>query len=331
MLATAARRLPAGEGWGYELKWDGVRAVLFCEGGETRVCARRGDDATARYPELAPVAASLEGHDAVLDGEIVAFDERGEPSFGRLQRRMGLSDPIRIQRRAADTPVTYVAFDLLWLNGRSLLDEPYARRRELLAELDFEGPNWQAPKHHVGDGEALLEAVRARRLEGVVAKRLDSAYKPGRRSADWVKVQCRRRQELVVGGWMPGEGARAKRVGSLLVGYWDATPEEAESLGRPQKLVYAGGVGSGFSEEALAELTARLAPLARATSPFEAGWDPREKYAARIRERGELRWVEPELVCEIEFLRWTHEDTVRAASFKGIRDDKDPREVVREP
>jgi bifunctional non-homologous end joining protein LigD len=330
MLATAAKKLPAGDEWAYELKWDGVRALLLCEEGETKVSARRGDDATARYPELAEIAASLGGHDAVFDGEIVAFDERGEPSFGRLQRRMGLTDRIRIQRRAADTPITYVAFDLLWLDGRSLCDEPYERRRELLAELGFDGPNWQAPSHHVGDGEALLEVVRKRGLEGVVAKRLSSPYRPGRRSSDWVKVQCRRRQELVIGGWMPGEGGRAKRVGSLLVGYWDATPGEAERLGRSQRLVYAGGVGTGFTQATLAELTQRLAPFERETSPFEAGWDPEEKYAARIRERGALRWVEPELVCEVEFLRWTHEDTVRAASFKGLRDDKDPREVVRE-
>ncbi len=330
MLATAARRLPPGEGWAYEIKWDGVRALLFCDGEKTKVCARRGDDATARYPELAPIATALGGREAILDGEIVAFDEHGDPSFGRLQQRMGLTDRIRIQRRAAETPVTYVAFDLLWLDGQSLCDEPYERRRELLGELGFDGPHWQAPRHHVGDGEALFGAVRERRLEGVVAKRLSSTYRPGRRSPEWVKVQNRRRQELVVGGWMPGEGGRAKRVGSLLVGYWDSTPAEAQALGRPQRLVYAGGVGTGFTEATLADLTEALAPLERADSPFEAGWDPQLKYAARIRERGALRWVEPQLVCEIEFLRWTHEDTVRAASFKGVRDDKDPREVVRE-
>jgi bifunctional non-homologous end joining protein LigD len=167
-------------------------------------------------------------------------------------------------------------------------------------------------------------------LEGIVAKRLASGYRPGRRSADWIKVQNRRRQELVIGGWMPGEGARRRRVGSLLVGYWDATPEEAERLGRPQRLVYAGGVGSGFTDPALEELSARLEPLRIEASPFEAGWDPQVKYAARARERGGLQWCRPELVCEVEFTQWTHEDTLRAASFKGLRDDKDAREVVRE-
>lgn len=331
MLATAARRLPPGAGWAYELKWDGVRALTFVEPGDgVRVCARRGDDASARYPELRAIADAYAGRELILDGEVVAFDADGHPSFGLLQRRMGLTDPGRIRRRSAETPVTYVAFDLLWLDGRSLLAEPYERRRELLAEVEFDGPSWQAPANHVGDGEALLGVVRERGLEGVVAKRLGSVYRPGRRTPDWVKVQNRRRQELVIGGYMPGEGGRRKRVGSLLVGYWDATPAEAASLGRPQRLVYAGGVGTGFTQARLEELTDLLEPIRRETSPFEAGWDPEVKYAARARERGGLVWVEPVLVAEIEFLRWTHEDTIRAASFKGLRDDKDPRDVVRE-
>jgi bifunctional non-homologous end joining protein LigD len=333
MLATASRRLPEGDGWAFELKWDGVRTLAFAGAGGgdgLRLCARRGTETTARYPELAGIAEALAGREAILDGEVVAFDEEGNPSFGHLQRRMGLVDQGRIRSRVAATPVTYVAFDLLWLDGRSLCQEPYEVRRELLAGLGFEGPSWQAPRHHVGDGAALFDAVRERGLEGVVAKRLGSVYRPGRRSPDWVKVQNRRRQELVIGGWMPGEGARRRQVGSLLVGYWDATPAEAAGLGRHQRLVYAGGVGTGFTDAKLAELTELLAPLRRPTSPFEAGWDPRVKYATRIRERGELGWVEPVVVCEVEFLRWTHEDTVRAASFKGLRDDKDPREVVRE-
>ena len=331
MLATAAKRLPPGEDWAYELKWDGVRALAFVDpDGGVRVSARKGDDASPRYPELRAIADAYSGRELILDGEVVAFDADGSPSFGLLQRRMGLTDAGRIRQRAAETPVTYVAFDLLWLDGRSLIAEPYERRRELLAELGFDGPAWQAPANHLGDGQALFAAVRERGLEGVVAKRLGSVYRPGRRSAEWVKVQNRRRQELVIGGYMPGEGGRRKRVGSLLVGYWDATPQEAASLERPQQLVYAGGVGTGFTQARLDELTDLLEPLRRQTSPFEAGWDPEVKYAARARERGGLVWVEPVLVAEIEFLRWTHEDTIRAASFKGLRDDKDPRDVVRE-
>ena len=331
MLATAAKRPPAGQGWAFELKWDGVRASARIEAGHSSLCARRGEDVGRRYPELEGLGEALPAQQALLDGEIVAFDADGRPSFSLLQQRMGLVNELTIARRVLETPVTYVAFDLLWLDGHSLCEEPYERRRELLAGLELEGPSWQAPRHHLGDGEALLSLVRERRLEGIVAKRLASPYRPGRRSSDWLKVKCRRSQEVVIGGWMPGEGGRSGTVGSLLVGYWDATPEEAQRLGREQQLVYAGGVGTGFTEATLGELSAQLGPLARETSPFEAGWDPEVKYAARARERGGLRWCEPALVCEVEFGEWTHEGTLRAAAFKGVRDDKDPSRIVREP
>ena len=155
----------------------------------------------------------------------------------------------------------------------------------------------------------------------MVSKRLGSPYRPGRRSGEWIKVRNRRGQELLIGGWMPGEGGRTGRIGSLLVGYWDATPEEAERLRRPQRLVYAGGVGTGFTDRMLEDLTAMLAPLERDESPFELGIGPK---------RPNPRWCEPELVCEVEFTEWTREETLRQPSFKGLRDDVDPRRVVRE-
>lgn len=330
MLARHAERPPAGDGWAFELKWDGVRAFVSARAGEARVLSRHGEDITHRYPELAALGPALAGHDAMLDGEIVAFDTEGRPSFQFLQRRMGLTDEGMIHRRSIEAPVTYVAFDLLARDGEPLVDEPYEERRRLLGELELDGPHWQTPRNHIGDGEALLEAVRSRGLEGIVAKKLGSPYRAGKRTADWVKVQCRRRQEVVIGGYMPGDGGRAGLVGSLLVGHWDATPAEAESLGREQRLVYAGGVGSGFTDRALAELSDALAPLRRDASPFALGPAPEEKYRQRSRERGGLVWCEPRLVCEVEFLAWTHEGTLRAASFKGLRDDKDPRDVVRE-
>lgn len=333
MRATAAAAPPPGDGWAFEVKWDGVRALVFADAGKIRVRQGRGTDAGARYPELATPPPALAGRRAVIDGEIVAFDDAGRPSFQLLQRRMGLTKEATIRARAAETPVACVAFDLLWLDGRSLLDQPYEERRRLLAELGLDDgtSHWQAPRHHLGDGEALWRVVQERNLEGIVAKRLGSPYRPGRRSRDWVKVRNRLGQELVIGGWMPGEGSRGGRVGSLLVGHWDATPAEAARLGRAQRLVYAGGVGSGFSEATLDRLTAVLEPLRREECPFELGEDPRLKYAQRARDRGAgPAWVEPELVCEVEFSEWTREGTLRQPSFKGLRDDKDPGEVVRE-
>jgi bifunctional non-homologous end joining protein LigD len=330
MQARSAKRPPDADGWAFELKWDGVRALLRVAGGEVRITSRRGEDVTERYPELAGIGAGLGNHDALIDGEIVAFDPEGKPSFQLLQRRIGLTAAPSIRRRSAETAVTYIAFDLLWLDGHTLCDHPYEERRRRLAELDLDGPCWQSPAHRVGDGAALLEAVRSRGLEGIVAKRLDSPYRPGRRSSDWMRVKCRRRQELVIGGFLPGDGARSGRVGSLLVGHWDATPDEAKRLGREQRLVYAGGVGTGLTQRALDELTAALEPLRRASGPFDLGEDPVRKYAQRSRERGAIVWCDPRLVCEIEFAEWTREGTLRAASFKGLRDDKDPRQVVRE-
>ena len=330
MLATTATEPPAGDEWAFELKWDGVRAISYAEDGRLRISSRRGEDATRRYPELAPMAAALAGHDAVLDGEIVALDEHGRPSFQALQLRMGLSKPETIRRRMTEVPATYVAFDLLWLDGRSLLTEPYETRRELLLELGLDGESWRTPAHHLGAGDEFLAAVRARGLEGTVAKRRESPYAPGRRSRDWLKIRARCRQELVVGGYMPGAGGRRGRVGSLLVGYWDATPEEARRLGRAQRLVYAGGVGTGFTEAMLDRLRDVLEPLRREEMAFELGEDPRVKYRQRARDRGQPVWVEPVTVCEVEFTEWTREGTLRQPSFKGLRDDKDSREVVRE-
>ena len=330
MLATPAATPPDGDDWAFEIKWDGVRALAFAGGGRLTISSRSGEDATLRYPELAGLPRAI-GRDAVLDGEIVALDTAGRASFQSLQRRMGLTRAETIRARAAEIPVTYVAFDLLRLDGDSLLSEPYERRRELLAGLGLEGEGWRAPSHHVGGGARFLELARDRGLEGIVCKRLGSLYRPDRRSPDWLKIRARRGQELVIGGYMPGEGGRRGRVGSLLMGYWDSTPEEAASLGRPQRLVYAGGVGTGFTEAMLDRLTAALEPLRREGCPFELGEDPRQKYRSRARERGAGPvWAEPELVAQVEFTEWTREGTLRQPSFRGLRDDKPAREVVRD-
>jgi bifunctional non-homologous end joining protein LigD len=321
MLAREADAPPNDGGWAFEIKWDGVRALACSEGdGGLRIESRRGDDISARYPELAGLGEALVPHRAVLDGEIVAFDEAGRPSFQRLQLRMGLTDAISIQRRVPQTPVTYMAFDLLELDGESTLELPYRERRALLEGLELEGASWQTPSYHVGEGEALLELARTRGLEGVVAKRLDSPYRPGRRTGDWIKVRNWRRQELVIGGWMPGEGGRGGRVGSLLVGYYDSTLEEARDLDRTPLLVYAGGVGSGFTNDEIDRLTRLLSARARDNSPFDVG----------VPKRAGARFCEPELVCEAKFTEWTNEGTLRQPVYVGLRDDKNPHQVIRE-
>jgi bifunctional non-homologous end joining protein LigD len=210
-------------------------------------------------------------------------------------------------------------FDLLYLDGRNRMELPYTERRELLESLELDGAHWKVPGYHVGDGAALLAASKAQGLEGVMAKRLDYPYTPGKRGGGWIKVKNTKRQELVVGGWLPGEGNRSGKIGALLVGYYDTTPTEAKKRGKPQEFKYAGRVGTGFTEETLSMLMRELNPLARDDSPFDGRQPPKG-----------ANFVDPELVAEVEFSEWTQGGTVRQPSFKGLRDDKDANAVVRE-
>jgi bifunctional non-homologous end joining protein LigD len=320
MLARAEAPGSAGglpdddEQWGYEVKWDGVRALVWSDHGHVRIESRTQRDVSARYPELRALGRALGAHELLLDGELVALDERGRPSFERLASRMNVEGEAAIRRAARAQPILYMAFDLLHLDGRSLLELPYERRRALLDELALEGPAWRTPRFHRGGGQALLDATREQGLEGIVAKRLDARYEPGRRSGAWRKLRNRRRQELVIGGWTEGEGRRSGRVGALLLG-------AHERPGGP--LRYAGRVGSGFSEAMLDELQRRLEPLRRTGSPFRV-----ERGGARP-PRGS-RWVEPQLVAEVELTDVTREGLVRQSTFKGLRDDKPAAEVVLE-
>ena len=226
MLARAGR-LPADDaGWAFEIKWDGVRAITYWQPGELRIESRNLNDVSARYPELRALGPQLGSREAVLDGEIVSFDEDGRPSFERLQRRMHVASPSAIRRLALQEPVSYVIFDLLYLDGHATIELPYRERRALLEELELRGPAWQTPAYHAGEGRELLAAAAEQRLEGVVAKRLDSPYRPGRRTDEWLKVKNVNRQELVIGGWLPGKGARAGRLGALLVGYYEPGARE---------------------------------------------------------------------------------------------------------
>ncbi len=309
MLARIGDLPPDEQRWSFEIKWDGVRAIAYAKPGRLRLESRNLNEITASYPEVRGLLGDLGMREAVLDGEIVAFDEAGRPSFERLQRRMHVASDSVIRRRMADTPVVYAIFDLLHLDGHSLVGLPYTERRAALEALELSGPAWRVPSAHAGAGERLLAATREQGLEGVVAKRLDSRYEPGRRGGAWVKVKNTRRQELVIGGWLPGEGRRSDRIGALLVGYFDG-----------DELRYAGRVGTGFRDQTLDELADRLAPLRRERSPFT----PPPKLPRNA------AFAEPSVVAEIEFIEWTQEGVLRAPSFKGLRDDLDARDVVLE-
>jgi len=311
MLAVNGELPSVPAAWSFEVKWDGVRAIAYARPGRLRLESRNLNDITQTYPELRGLLDDLGMREAVLDGEIVTFDESDpahpRPSFERLQRRMHVSSPSAVRRLSQSHPVLYAIFDLLYLDGQPLMDLPYRDRRARLEELELQGPAWRVPSAHPGAGATLLEATAAQGLEGVVAKRLDSRYEPGRRTGAWLKIKHTLRRELVIGGWIPGEGRRADRIGALLMGYYE-----------DGRFCYAGRVGTGFTERTLAELERRLTPLRRDSSPFQgAPGLPREAV-----------FVEPCLVAEIEFREWTAGRVMRAPSFKGLREDKSPREVA---
>ena len=293
MLATAGP-LPVGDAWSYEVKWDGVRALVAVEGGTVRATSRLGNDVTGGYPEL----LGLRVPDCVLDGELVVF-VNGLPDFGALQNRMHVRSPAPALVKSA--PVTFLPFDVLHLQDSSLLDRPYVERRTLLEALTVD-----VPPSFDGDGPTLLASTLEQGLEGLVAKRRDSPYLPGRRTADWIKVKHVRRQSAVVCGWEAGAGNREGRIGALVLGVFS-----------DQGLVPVGKVGTGFTEATLRMFADVLAPLARPNSPFGAA-------------ASGPHWVEPVLVVDVEFTAWTRDGRLRHPSYKGIRSDLDAAGVVRE-
>jgi bifunctional non-homologous end joining protein LigD len=312
MMARTGTLPRDDEHWAFEVKWDGVRAICHSEPGRMRLHSRNLLDITPRYPEVGRLNRALSHHRAVLDGEIVALDAEGKPSFGALQRRMHVGSESTVRRLAKEAPVTYVIFDLLWLDGHSLMDMPYGERRARLAELELgDGGRWRVPDYVVGHGEQLLAATAQQGLEGVIAKRLDSPYEPGRRTPCWLKIKNVDRQEVVVGGWVPGDGKRRDRIGALLVGVRDDDGA----------LRHVGRVGTGFTEAELDRLAEKLRPLEREDSPFAPG-------GPKI-PRGAV-FADPELVAEVEFREWTDGGQLRAPSYKGLRDDKPAELVVRE-
>jgi bifunctional non-homologous end joining protein LigD len=303
MLATAGP-LPTGPGWSYEFKWDGVRVLALFTGGAPQLFARSGAVVTVAYPEIAGLRLP-EG--TLLDGEMVVFDAKGRPSFTALAERMHVRDAGRAARLAVTAPVTYMIFDVLFLDGIDYTGLPYQARRERLEELDLGGTSWMVPPAF-GDGAATAAAARENRLEGVMAKRTDSVYLPGRRSPDWVKVKFDRTGDYVIGGWRPG----ARKLGGLLVGVPTA-----------EGLAFRGRVGGGIGAAAEKELLSRLEPLAAGESPFVPGAVPRED------SRG-AHWVRPELVAEIRYGNRTPDKRLRFPRFLRLRDDKTADECAEE-
>jgi len=307
MLATLAERPFSGKEWLFEIKYDGVRLMASRAGDTVELYGRSGQAIRGRYPELVAALRRLPVERFLLDGEIVALDESGKPSFQRLQARMGLTNPLDIERAAAQVPVIGIFFDCLALDGHDLRRLPLLERKALLKSfLPPLGPV-RFGDHVLAHGEAFFDAASAERLEGIVAKKVGSLYAGGR-SREWVKIKCQRRQEFVIGGYTAPQGSR---------GYFGALHLGLYAGGR---LVYVSKVGTGFDQAGLKALWERLQPLRRDTSPFEVGSPA---------GRGH-HWVEPRLVCEVRFTEWTKDGGIRHPAFLGLRDDKRPEDCRRE-
>ncbi|WP_228567163.1 non-homologous end-joining DNA ligase [Nocardia sp. SYP-A9097] len=301
MLATAGVVPQNDAQWNYEVKFDGIRAIAYLAD-ELRILSRNNKDITTAWPELAPLAPS--NPPFVVDGEIVTLDADGRSSFGALQSRMHQRNPARIRSLVATTPATYMIFDLLHIGDRSLIDLPYQQRRKLLEQLNLRGPHWQTPPRLSGPGATVLSESRRLGFEGIVCKRLDSPYVPGRRSPLWLKVKNIRDLEIIIVGWKPGTGRRAGHIGSLLMAVHAQTGE----------LTYIGNVGTGFTQSMLNDLRVKLQPLERRTATIDA-------------DVADAVWVEPELVGEVTFTDWTGDGRLRHPSWRGLRSDKVSRDV----
>jgi bifunctional non-homologous end joining protein LigD len=302
MLATLAEDIPRGAGWLFEVKWDGYRAVATVSGSEVTLTSRNGNDLTARFQNVArEIAKAVKTPDCVLDGEVCALDESGRSSFSAMQQGK------------PGTALVYYVFDVLEVEGEPVIDLPLVERRKRLEQLLDKRNRTVRLSEAFDDGEALLAAAKQQHLEGIMAKRLDSRYLPGKRTRDWLKIKTHSEQEFVVAGYTKGTGRRASSFGSLVLGYY---------LG--DELIYAGNVGTGFNSKEIEKLLDKLRPLRRGSPPF------REVPKMPKVRRSDVIWVEPELVVEVEFAEWTHDGRLRAPSYQGIREDKSAHEVRRE-
>ena len=300
MLATLASELPSNRDWLFEVKWDGYRAIATVKGGDATLTSRNGNDLTGRFPTIArAISQASKTPDCVLDGEVCALDDAGRSSFSVMQQGSG--------------PLVFYAFDVLEVDGEPLLELPLRERRKRLEKLLDRRNETVRLSEAFEDGRALYEAAREQGLEGVIAKRADSRYQPGKRTREWLKVKTHGRQEFLIAGYTKGQGRRSGRLGSLVL-----------AVNRGGELSYAGNCGTGFTDEEIDKLMRKLRPLERKTPPFAV-----VPKMPKVR-KGDVVWVRPELVCEVEFAEWTHDGRLRAPSYKGLREDKAPGEVRRE-
>ncbi|MFC4119587.1 non-homologous end-joining DNA ligase [Nonomuraea zeae] len=296
-------------GWAVEMKWDGVRALAYIDNGAVRLMSRNSKDITPAYPELQLMAGSTGGRAAVIDGEVVAFDEAGRPSFEALQPRMHQRNPAAVGELARSVPVTFMAFDLLHLDDSSAVSRPYTERRELLESTLRPGYRWEVPVWFADHAARAFDSSRQLGLEGIVCKRLSSPYRPGRRSSEWIKIKNVSTAEVVIGGWQAGGGRRSGMIGSLLLGAHD----------RRGRLLYVGHVGTGFTQAMLRDLQDLLAPLERPDPPFD---EPVPREHAR-----DAHWTEPRVVGEVQYAEVTGDHRLRHPSWRGLRPDREPAET----
>ena len=312
MLATPIEKPFDGEDWLFEIKWDGYRSVAFLQNGVLRLVSRNQNDMTALYPELKDLPGSVHAKTAVLDGEVVAIDEHGRPSFSLMQQRTGIRHGRFRAPGRTDVPVLYYAFDLIYLDGYDLRKVDLEQRKQLLEQVLVPDGTLRYSDHQIAQGTALFQLASQKGLEGIVAKRRNSHYEE-RRSREWLKIKITRELECVIGGYTDPEGSR-EHFGSIVLGLYD----------KQGRLVHVGQAGTGFDRKTLASVWKLLHQLETKTNPFYG-----EVEAPRLK----VHWIKPELVAEIKFTEWTHETSeggpkLRAPVFLGLREDKDPKECT---
>ena len=310
MLAISVEKPFDDPDWLFEIKWDGYRAVAFIDKGQTRLVSRNQNDLTNEFPELHDLATYVRAQNAVLDGEVVALDDEGRPSFSLMQQRTGLRGPHRRTTRRTDLPILYYVFDLLYIDGYDLRRVSLEERKQILETIVIPSGSMHYSDHYPGQGIALFEAAKQKGLEGILAKRRTSCYEE-RRGRDWLKIKITQTVDCVIGGYIDPEGSR-QHFGSLILGLYD----------KKGRLIHVGNAGTGFNQNTLKQVFAMLHARESKASPFYGVVDLKKTH-----------WTKPELVAEIKFSEWTHETAdgglkLRAPVFMGIRDDKDPKECT---